>query len=428
MSLIQVARPATSTLATLRANPLSPANSQQYSKELVFYTHVPFCTSKCHFCFWVVRVAPKDLVHNQNQFETYTQGLLAEIEGHAKNGLYSNRPLRSIYFGGGTPSILSGDQLSRLMKTILANTQRSPEFESATLEVSPQTIDYEKLCQVREAGFDRISMGVQVFSDRVLRSQARGHTVEQAIEAYHLARRAGFENINIDLLIGLPEVTLQEWENSISTVLQLYPNHVSIYTYRPVPSTVSGQQIIKGLSKLQEDRELIDLYLWSARQLTEHGYLQYSQQLFERDGKRCNCDESCFQLKEEWIGHGAGAKSMVNQHFFGHSTELNNYLTRPTRYDYLVAAQNHPNLLQNVLFQMLTMQPGINYGIFEHRFGISVEQAAQRFPAIQRFLTEVKENYDIVSDEQGIRYRNFTAATIAMIQRRTEWLEEGEDF
>jgi oxygen-independent coproporphyrinogen-3 oxidase len=419
MKLLQIERPSASLPAELFASSDSAGYRQQrYSNELVFYVHIPFCTSKCHFCMWVSRVPAGELVHNSHQYEAYVQSVIKEIEGHAARGLYRGRKVRSIYFGGGTPSVLSGDQLVRILKTIEANVEKSAEFEAITVEVSPQTLDLEKMCQLREAGFNRISMGVQLFSDRLLKSQARGHTVAQAIDSYYLLRQAGFNNINLDFMLGLPDTTTQEWEETIQTALQLYSEHLSLYIFVPAASTVSGKQIQKGITSLGDDETLVEQHLWAAQQLTSHGYLQYTQQLFEREGKRAFTDESCFRMTEELIGHGAGAYSTINGIFFGHSNNLNRYMSKPTQFDYSFHLATSAATLRSQLSLMMFTPPGIDYEIFKHRIGQDFATVRRNLPEIDAYATQLENSYGVISDEHGMRYPNFEIATRAAVVQR----------
>lgn len=392
--------------------------SLHYSSDIVFYVHVPFCASKCHFCYWVARIAPGDLTRNAERYEAYTQALIKEIENNARRGVYNGRAMKSIYLGGGTPSVLSGSQLARILKVILDNNEKCPTYESTTLEVSPAMVDLEKLTLAREAGYDRISMGVQLFSDELLRRQARGHTVQEAIDAYYTARQAGFDNINLDLMLGLPDTTRAEWETTIETALQLYPEHISMYVYLPAQSTVSGQQVTKGFAQLAEDADLIDQYMWASRRLNDAGYLQYAQHLFERQGKRCNCDESYFQLKEEWLGHGAGGTSFFNERVFGHDINVENYIADPTRYDFNTYLRNDTKQLWFFILRMLFTVPGIHYDSFEKRIGMSFAELRRRDRRMNDFLNLLEEKYQVESDEIGFRYAGFEATTRAIVEQR----------
>lgn len=389
-----------------------------YSDDIVFYVHVPFCTSKCHFCYWVTKITSHDLVRRADYYEAYTTALIAEVEGRAAQGMYAGHKLKSIYFGGGTPSVLKGEQLGRVLKAVLQNHEKASDFETITTEISPQTVDLEKLTVLRESGFDRISMGVQLFSDEVLRKQGRNHSVEQAIEAYYLARQAGFENINLDLMVGLPDSTNEHWEDSIRTAIQLYPEHLSLYIYLPASSTVSGKQVSRGLAELQADTEVAEQYLWASRELSDNGYLQYSQHLFERQGKRCNCDESYFQLKEEWVGHGAGGASVFNRHSFGHSLNIDNYIANPLRYDFNSELRRSPHELWMFVLRMLFTKPGICYEAFEKRVGMDFQAVMRITPRLRDFIERIQSKYEMVSDERGLRYADFSVTTRALAEQR----------
>ena len=212
-------------------------------KELGIYIHIPFCKQKCYYC---------DFISYANQCEEispYIEALVKEIESFD----FSNYQVTSIYIGGGTPSYLE----SQSIQQILAKLQAKIDFKEVeiTIEVNPGTVTEEKLKDYKEAGINRISIGLQSTEDRLLKQMGRIHTYEDFSDTYHLAQEIGFQNINVDLMLGLPNQTIEDLKRSLTKVVNLNPNHISIYSLIVEEKTKMAKLLEEGKLVLPEEEQ-----------------------------------------------------------------------------------------------------------------------------------------------------------------------------
>lgn len=386
--------------------------------DLILYAHVPFCSSKCHFCGWVADIPTQELVRSQEHYPQYTRAVKRQMEYYAEKVKDHAVQTKSIYFGGGTPTTLSVQELEQLLGTLLQEFKKSPDFEDSTIEISPETASFEKLKGLKQIGFDRISMGAQSFNNDRLRSLARAHTRETVISTFKDARRAGFDNINIDLMFALPDETFEEWKETFEIGLSLEPDHFAVYVYYPMPGTVLAANLNNGLYKQISSTEAAERYYWAAERLAAKGYQEYMFQLFEKDGKRCNCDTGYFQLQQEWLGFGAGAQSLYGQRLFGGQSDLKTYLADPIKPAYFGPAREDKNELARKVFQMLHTCRGVNYETFKRRMGIDFKKACEAVPIIARYYNELKSREMIEETEAGFWFKDLQSRALWFCEQR----------
>lgn len=393
--------------------------------DLILYTNIPFCTSKCHFCLWVAQAEPAMLTRNRDRFKQYTQAVLREQRQWASR--LSNLPVqvKCIYFGGGTPSIVDAEDLAPLVQTLLTDFRHGPDFETATIECSPQTLSFEKLRDLRAIGFDRISMGVQSFDDERLRRQARAHTGKQAIDAYEFARAAGFENINLDLIVGLPEESFEEWQVNLRHAVELQPDHLSIYIYKPFPGTTDMRLIQAGKLALPSPDDTIRRFRWTEDLLARHGYEHYQHQLFTRNGKVCNSDSGYFNLTRDWIGFGAGAHSLFQQDIWNHPNRIHEYIGDPLSTPLRSPIRRFPDHLWGSAWQALHTRRGIHFATWERRFGATFHETRAASHTIDHELREMEDRGFLNEDAEGIRIRDWDSLTLLSCERQTRLISEG---
>lgn len=361
------------------------------NQELLVYVHVPFCSSKCHFCYWTSPIPAAELVRNKAYSAQYRDAVLRQIRSVGTRGSLSSRPVRLIYFGGGTPSLLEVSDLEAILSEIHGAFRFTDSFRDTTIEISPETVDLERLCGLRAAGFTRISFGFQSLHPERLRKLGRAHSIGQALQAFENGRAAGFDNINIDLMLGFPGETQEEFDESFQQTLALSPDHISLYIYRPVPNTVMARQIDSGITVATPPEVAANRYLEARKRLADMGYREYIFQLFSKNGKRCFCDQSYFHVDVDHIGFGAGAHSLLNGKVMGHSPDLSSYLESP-RFDYEFPASSAPNLIQAKLFEMLHTDDGINLARVQERFGMSFSDMLSRHEEIAAFYSDIREH------------------------------------
>jgi oxygen-independent coproporphyrinogen-3 oxidase len=276
------------------------------------YIHIPFCVSKCWYCDFSSYPGLEPI------FQDYVRALISEIErptnfppceGGTEGG--EARPgLDTVYFGGGTPTVLSSPDLSAILGAIRGSLGIA-EAAEVTIEANPGTVDEAKLRDLREAGFNRLSLGVQSLDDEFLRAMGRVHTRAQALRAYDAARRAGFANVGIDLIFALPGQTLAHWSNTLDSAIGLAPEHVSLYELSIEEGTRFAQLCAEGkLPATDEDAQLA-MYELAIDKLTGAGYEHYEVSNFARPGFRSR-HNTVYWLNEPYYGFGAGASSCVS--------------------------------------------------------------------------------------------------------------------
>ena len=267
---------------------------------LSLYIHIPWCQRKCPYCDFNSHesLQPIDEV-------AYVDHLLADLQQDLP--LVQGRPLQSIFIGGGTPSLFSGKAISRLLQGISERLKWVDDCE-ITMEANPGTVEADHFAAYREAGVNRLSIGVQSFSADQLQALERIHTSQEAIDALSVARRAGFENINLDLMFGLPGQTLPLAERDLQQAIELQPEHISYYQL-----TIEANTRFYLQPPPQPDDEL----LWSMQQqgvqlLSAAGYQQYEVSAYARAGKRCQHNLN-YWLFGDYLGIGAGAHAKMTQ-------------------------------------------------------------------------------------------------------------------
>ena len=275
------------------------------------YVQVPFCQTKCTYCNFHTGVFSKEL------YAPYVQAVCREITEHRRlvnqNGIedVAEAVVDTLYFGGGTPSLLEPASLAQIIEAIRASLPS--RFEEVTLEADPETISFEKAAAWRAAGFNRISMGVQSFDDRELRAAGRMHRRADVFRATQILRDAGFVNLSFDLIAGLAYQTDRTWEESVEQLLRLLPEHVSVYLMEIDEGSRLGLEVLQGGERysakaLPSDDAMADFYEHACRQLAAAGYRHYEISNWALPGF-----ESRHNLKywrrEPYFGFGAGAHS-----------------------------------------------------------------------------------------------------------------------
>ena len=263
---------------------------------LGLYLHIPFCSSICSYCNF-----------NRGLFDAavkaeYVRALHAEIARSA-----AGERADTIFFGGGTPSLLEPEEIAILIGACRSAFDMSPGAE-VTLETNPETVTGERLERFRAAGVNRISFGVQSFRDEELRRLGRIHSADRARQSVAAARRAGFDNVSLDLMMWLPQQSAAQWAESVEGLIDVSPEHASLYLLELYPNAPLKEDMARGGWSLAPDDDAAEMYLWSMGRLEEAGYAQYEISNVARPGR-----ESRHNLKYwtdgEWLGFGCGAHS-----------------------------------------------------------------------------------------------------------------------
>jgi oxygen-independent coproporphyrinogen-3 oxidase len=283
------------------------------------YIHVPFCRTKCPYCDFY------SLTDDQSIPDTI-DALLGELNLRRQ----SVALVDSIYFGGGTPSVLTPRQIGRILDRVHACFSVTPDVET-TLEVNPGTADRNRLAAYRETGINRLNIGLQSLNDQTLSFLGRIHTAEKGVDTYRRAREAGFENVGLDLIYGVPGQTRERWETELSDVVALAPDHLSCYTLTLEPGTPMAAQVHSGQIQPMDEQMVGDLFSFTADYLNGNGYRRYEISNFARATTPDGCDRRSRHNRKYWtlapyLGFGPAAHSFLDNTRWWNHRSLTAYL------------------------------------------------------------------------------------------------------
>ena len=334
------------------------------------YVHIPFCEHKCSYCdFYSIVLL--------DAMDRFTDALCREIDIRSEceqlDGIVD-----TIFWGGGTPSLLKCEQVERIAAALRSAFPINPDYEW-TIEANPGTVTYETLSCYRQLGINRISFGVQSFDDRELAFLERIHTAEQVVEAFELSRRAGFENINLDVIYALPGQELQTYRRTLERVCALKPEHVSAYSLMYERGTTLYNQLQQGkVIPLNDDEEAV-LYRETVAFLTMNGYQQYEVSNFSQPQKKCR-HNLLYWRRGEYLGFGPSAHSHIANVRWSNVRSLARYLDTIEHGELPIASVEHLSQQEQrteMIFLGLRAE-GIDLNVFAREFGIWLGRGATR--------------------------------------------------
>ena len=269
------------------------------SEPLHLYVHIPFCAHKCHYCDFNSheREAP--------DWQGYGESLIEELQNWARTPQFQGRSISSIFFGGGTPSLAPPSLIDSVINSASENFRLAADTE-ITLEANPGTVDADHFQGYRQAGVNRLSIGVQSLRDEELRWLERIHHADQAINAYEIARATGFENINLDLMYGLPDQLLPTWLGTLHQAMALEPEHLSCYQLTVEPHTRLAASHARKPYSMPDEELALSFFTETRRHLLDGGYEAYEVSNFSRPGRQCRHNDG-YWLYHDYVGIGAGA-------------------------------------------------------------------------------------------------------------------------
>lgn len=359
------------------------------------YFHIPFCVRKCNYCDFLSMPA------DHTVRERYVQALKNELLFYA-NGI-ADRKLETIYFGGGTPSVLSPEQLEELLSTVYKLYDVNEDAE-ITVEINPATIDYGGLHKIKDAGFNRLSIGLQSANDEELKLLGRIHTYEQFLDTYHNARRAGFTNINIDCMSSLPGQRLDTYLDSLHKIINLQPEHISSYSLILEEGTPFYQRFHDHAEEYFDEDLDRQMYHETKRILRENGYERYEISNYAKKGFESR-HNSGYWMRIPYLGVGLGASSFLAGKRTKNIDDMESYLSfwlekkdnigryhsdRPEKKANAVPyceveEVTREDAMAEYFFLGLRMSEGVSIQAFEKEFGISVfERYGQELDLCQK--------------------------------------------
>ena len=294
------------------------------TKELGIYIHIPFCKKKCYYCDFISYQGKSDKI------EKYIETICLEIENWKRSTNIKQYNVTSIYIGGGTPSYIEPKHISKILKHLNEFINKNVEI---TIEVNPGTVINSKLEKYKEAGINRLSIGLQETHDELLKTIGRIHTYEEFLNTYNWARGAGFKNINIDLMIGLPNQTIQDIKESLEKVLKLKPEHISVYSLILEEGTKLEKQIEKGNLILPDEDTERAMYWYVKNTLEKSGLKHYEISNFASEGKESKHNMNCWNQKQ-YRGFGIAAHSYIEGLRFSNTSILEEYIENIKKEDY----------------------------------------------------------------------------------------------
>ena len=286
-------------------------------KPLGLYIHVPFCRSKCQYCDFYSLGGGM----NHESMDLYLDAVLAHIKETAQRVV--GYTVDTVYFGGGTPSFFGAQNLIRILTEIDRRFHLEPNAE-ITFEANPDSVSAQALGKLRKAGFNRISIGVQCDEDAKLKALGRPHTYKQAQMAVAQARRAGFDNVSVDLMFGLPNQNREQWMATLRNVMELKPDHISCYGLKVEPNTPLWEY--KEGANLPDDDMQADMYFYAVETLESFGFHQYEISNFAAPGKEC-LHNLKYWTGQPYIGFGPAAASDFGGKRFTAEANLDRYIT-----------------------------------------------------------------------------------------------------
>lgn len=278
------------------------------------YIHIPFCVQKCFYCDFVSFAGKESCV------KEYIEALKNEIKHTLKKG----DKIDTIYIGGGTPSSIDSSYIKEILEEIYKIVGKDNSRE-ITIEINPGTINKEKLEEYKSAGINRVSIGLQETDNELLKTIGRIHTYEQFLDAYNLVKQVGFKNINVDLMLGLPNQTLQNLECSLERIIKLNPNHISIYSLILEEGTKLEKLVNEKVLALPSEDTERKMY-WKVKNILEkNGYKQYEISNFAKKGFESKHNTNCWK-QHEYYGFGLAAHSYINNIRYSNKQDINKYI------------------------------------------------------------------------------------------------------
>lgn len=381
---------------------------------LLLYVNVPFCNAKCHFCYWVAEVprAELRLTPAESSRSRYIDAVTEQITAQAPALGRAGYQPRLMYWGGGTASILTATEMRRIHDALAGQFDLS-EISEATLEASPESLTPDKCRLARDLGFNRVSIGVQTFDDDRLRRIGRVHSADEARASVRAAAAAGFDNINIDLIVGFPGQPRAEIEHNVRAALSLPVNHFSVYVYQAVPGTVMSHQMDRSAGRM-EPAEQLEQYFLVRDMLTAAGFPEYGAGYL--GAPPCQADMAYYSLTMDWIGFGSGAGSLLGQRHITYTRgALQRYNEHPATFDEVIPASAEPVVFKSI-FQALGTFDGARADLFQRRLGISLAEARE-LPLVKAYLERVRQYGELIEDERGIRLRREDLVRAWMLSR-----------
>ncbi|MBA2379567.1 MAG: radical SAM family heme chaperone HemW [Blastocatellia bacterium] len=344
------------------------------------YLHIPFCKSRCSYCDFAT-----DIYRDSAAVESYVDAVCAEIDSFA-----TSQPaiqIDTIYFGGGTPSLLSPFQVSRLMTSVREKFGITDEPE-ITMEMNPATVTPESLAGFRDLGVNRASFGVQTFNDRALKLLARGHDAQDARNTFRMLREAGYDNVSLDLIAGLPGQTLSDWESNLDEALAMHPEHLSLYLLEVHEATPLAEQILSRRQPVPDEDLAAEMYEMMLDTTVAAGYEQYEISNFSKPGFASRHNTKYWRL-EPVYAFGVSAHSFDGRERYANERDTAKYVEMIETQGTAEVMREEIDTASEFAFLGLRLNGGVDLDEFQRRHGNGADEKVT--PLLKAKLLEVSD-------------------------------------
>ena len=372
-------------------------------EKISLYIHIPFCAQKCLYCDFP-SFARKDHLR-----KAYIEALNKEIISLREK--YNNLEINTIFIGGGTPSVLEADELECLLKEV-AKLNMAKDIEYS-MECNPGNLTEEKLEVMKKYGVNRISMGLQAKQDNLLKGLGRIHNYKTFKENFLLAKKVGFNNINVDLMFGLPNQRLNEWEETLREIISLEPAHISAYSLIIEEGTAFYNLYENDKLKLPTEEEERKMYHLAKKILEENGFNQYEISNYAKEGKECRHNLAYWNM-DNWIGVGSASASYMDGKRIKNISSVEEYINsineKGEAIEEIINNSKNDNM-EEFMFMGLRKINGIDENEFKNRFSMNINNVYGEI--INKYIDEgllIRESGRIFLSEKGIEISNIIMA------------------
>lgn len=371
--------------------------------KISLYIHIPFCAQKCLYCDFP-SFARKDHLR-----KAYIEALNKEIISLREK--HNNLEINTIFIGGGTPSVLEADELECLLKEV-AKLNMAKDIEYS-MECNPGNLTEEKLEVMKKYGVNRISMGLQAKQDNLLKGLGRIHNYKTFKENFLLAKKVGFNNINVDLMFGLPNQRLNEWEETLREIISLDPAHISAYSLIIEEGTAFYNLYENDKLKLPTEEEERKMYHLAKKILEENGFNQYEISNYAKEGKECRHNLAYWNM-DNWIGVGSAAASYINGKRIKNISSVEEYINsineKGEAVEEIINNSKNDNI-EEFMFMGLRKINGIDENEFKKRFSMNINDVYGEI--LNKYIDEgllIRDSGMIFLSEKGIEISNVIMA------------------
>lgn len=353
--------------------------------KISLYLHIPFCIKRCSYCDFITHTDNSDTLINN-----YVSKICKEIESYKDEKLEIN----TIFFGGGTPSVLKIEYMERIFDSINSTFDNTTTVEN-TIEINPVNLNRTNLKRYRDLGINRLSMGVQTFNEELLKTVNRNHSVKDIYKTYYAAREAGFDNFSLDLIFGLPSQTFAIWEETLQKAIELNSEHISLYCLDLHDNTPLFEEVEAGVTRLPEEEETVKMFELAKSALDSNDFIHYEISNWAKKDKQAK-HNLAYWKNHDYIGVGVSSASYHNKSRYTNTKDLKEYMsTDDFKREYIEQTQKE-EIEETVFMNLRLLDEGLDKNIFFERFKINFDDYYFDELKILRQKKMIDDNKDFI--------------------------------